>query len=510
MKRKREPSLVKSTGTGSGPPPIPIPTVVALSPEEEMLARVWQKPDLRHLLRKHAQCRIWDFFGLLERDRDPETLTPGVVKCHRQLGKSFTLLLKLVERCLRLPGQRCIFGAPTYEQVAQIAEPNLGIILRSCPELMRPHKIQDTWIWRNPTWPHGSEPSTLRIVGVDYRRGDLLRGPWCDACGLDEARDMLSLRYLLENVLYYQFTRRPYPFLSMISTMPDSLEHDFESFFVPLAMRDGRYLEIPVTENKDWTERDEKMLLGALGSGKDSVSWRREALCEACAEESSLITPEYARHREAIYVLDHPRPDHFYPHVFMDTAWEDNTAIHFGYVDFLSQLLVIERTEVTHYKTTGEIAALIRECEDDLFRFNTLRRNRIADANPQQLQDLHREHDIYFTPAERHDPAATISQLRTLIQAEKLRVLQKSADPLDYQLRSGQWNTKRSDFLRTPKMGHWDAGMALAYGAKRAWWQHNPYPETTVLAFDSYVPPPAPPVNSQAHVFLNLLKRPRQ
>lgn len=442
----------------------------------------WFSARLTFLCREGAQALLyaWLTEELLE---DPSSVRPLVWKCHRRLGKSFLLLLLLVERCLSRPGQRCVYGAPTYEQVAAIVIPNLAILLRTCPPELLPRESGRKFWFRNPAWGPGAQPSLLHLVGTNFHRGNLLRGPYADAVGLDEVREMPDLRYLVEDVLLYQFAKRVAPWLLLVSTMPASADHEFESYFVPAALRTGRYVEVPTTANPGWTADDDTRLLESIGGGKDSISWRREALCEAVSDETELIVPEFQRHQASVVVSDYARPSHFYAHSCLDTGWTDWNAVLFGYVDFRNRVLVVEDELVLRYESTGTIARGIDSKEHALWQTNGVGSwhyghapTRMGDLTEQALTDLRIDHKMFVRPAEKWNREAAIANLRTGIQDGHVRIHERCKN-LIYQLKNGTWNKARTQFQRSPRIGHCDALAALVYLYRMANWNGNPFPD---------------------------------
>lgn len=456
----------------------------------EDATRLWHGGDLSWLCRPGGQEILYDFVHGCA-DKGGDTVSPIVLECHRRLGKSFVLLLLLVERALQRPGQQLVYGAPTYEQVATIVVPNMAILLQTCPESLRPKRSDYTWTFRNPTWPQGSPPSVLRAVGVDYMRGDRLRGACADAVALDEVRDMSEPRYLVEDVLLYQFVGRESPWIAMGTTPPRSGDHEVTAYFAPRAVRDGRYRKIPVTENAYWTETEERRLLEAIGGGKESISWRREALCETVGDENELIVPEFQRNELAVVVKEYPRPEYFYPHTCLDTGWNDWNAALEGYVDFKNQTLVIEDEIVMRYQSTGTIAAEINRKEAELWLVGGRwaggkRPTRMGDLTEQALEDLRTDHKVSINPVVKYDREAAIANLRTSIQNGKVKIFERCKN-LIYQLRNGIWNEARTQFERSERLGHCDALAACVYFHRMANWNGNPFPDTPVQTDSDHV-----------------------
>lgn len=311
----------------------------------------------------------------------------------------------------------------------------------------------------------------------------MLRGVWKDRVYLDEAGLIQNLRYLVESVLLYQFVGRKNPMLAIFSTLPKTTDHEFTSYFVPTAQRTKRYVEIPTTANPFWSERDDTLLLEAIGGGKDSISWRREALCEAVSDEEELIVPEFQRNIHNVVVDDWERPSHFHAHTCLDTGWNDWNAALFGYVDFNEQCLIVEDELVMRYQSTGTIARGIDQKERSLWYdavlgvwSNGSKPTRMGDLTEQALEDMRTDHKVPVNAVEKYDRDAAIANLRTSIQHGKVKI-HRRCEQLIYQLKNGIWNQARTQFERSTRLGHCDALAALVYLHRMANWLRNPFPD---------------------------------
>lgn len=119
---------------------------------------------------------------------------------------------------------------------------------------------------------------------------------------------------------------------------------------------------------------------------------------------------------------------------------------------------------------------------------------RISDqGDPQARNDLRSEHALDFTVIDKgarsHD--SNLQQLRLLFSQGRIVILKNGkTDPLIDQLRSGTWNKKRSDWSRSPTLGHLDCIAACTYLVRAVDWRRNPYPPllTDVHAADVQVP----------------------
>jgi hypothetical protein len=114
---------------------------------------------------------------------------------------------------------------------------------------------------------------------------------------------------------------------------------------------------------------------------------------------------------------------------------------------------------------------------------------RISDmGDPQARFDLHNDHGLAFsvTDKARKSDDTNLQRLRLLFTQRKIVILRNGyTDPLIQQLRSGMWNERRTDWKRTPTLGHLDCISALMYAERAANWKRNPFPPSIK---DVYLP----------------------
>lgn len=89
---------------------------------------------------------------------------------------------------------------------------------------------------------------------------------------------------------------------------------------------------------------------------------------------------------------------------------------------------------------------------------------RTSDVAPQQILDLRIQYGLHFDSAKKGPDSrdASISNFRRLLQDDKVRIVKNGlTEDLIMQLRSGEWNDKRTDFERNASLGHLDC---LSFG----------------------------------------------
>lgn len=452
----------------------------------------WFRGQLYHLLRPDAQSRIYWSIHDWKHDH-PEDSGPFVINAHRGLGKSFLLILLAIERALSGPNQFVRIAAPDREQCRSYARPIIRQILDQCPRELAPEKVDDVWSFKNPRWGQPGAVSELELVSCkdDAERQ---RGPRSDLIVVDEARNIVNLAYVLEDIFGFHFVGRERPLMVLCSTPPHSADHVYTKKYVEEAKVEGRYIEIPTFENKDWRPQDDRMLSKLVG-GKKTIAWLREAHCQLQSDPERLIIPEIVEARSTVIVNTYERPQFFFPYMFMDTGWVDFTALIWAYPDWAEQLLIVEKTILVRRKNTGFIAELIRETERELYGEHGPAHGitRVGDLTPQQLDDLEIDHGVTVLPAiDRHDPDSTIATLRTRIQNHGLRIIESTSRGLIHQLENGVRDDKTGKIPRSQEMGHCDALMALAYGNRNVDYHANPDVRRPGYSVDSFYSLPMP------------------
>lgn len=431
---------------------------------------MWYAGELSGQLRRHGQKRFYDFCEGLQ----GEGAEPVVGETHRRFGKSHYALMLGAARCIRYPGQRVVYAAPTKEQAAAIVPPNLSKVLETCPADLRPVQKKWTHTFKNPRWPEDSTPSVMEVFGINSNP-DAARGGGCDMAIIDEAGYVDRLEYFINEVLGWQFLGRFDPFLLLISTPPRTMDHPFITKYIPRARASGRHFFCPASKNEDFTEADERMVERIVGS-KKTVAWRREAECEHVTDPDALIVPEWQEEKEGLVQEFFP-PDFYLPEVCGDVGWSDHTSILYGWVNFEESTLDVYDEIWTHYQTVGELAEKMIAKEKALFGdspyYSKIQRR--ADAPALVLESLGRDHKIRVQAALKHDRDATIAGLRTRIQRRQIRIHPR-CEQLIYQLDNGIWNEKRTDWERSGSLGHCDAIAALGYMCRTARWRDNPIP----------------------------------
>jgi hypothetical protein len=452
----------------------------------EMLRRErWYQGDLSHTLRPHGQTDLFDFVERRwEEDPGPR---PFVVETHRRFGKSHWLLIRAVQRCLRWPNQRFVYGLPTQEDWKDIGVPNLSKVLEGCPDELRPEKSGFEYKFRNPRWGDKHAVSTLTVAGVngDKNAG---RGGGCDEACADEAGYINHLRYWCEDVVGPQFDRRFRPTFIMSSTPPESMAHPFIVKYCKEAIAFDRYRGVPGSENPDFTEEDARIMEQSLGP-RTSIAWQREIEIKHITDPNRMIVPEFIA-QKGVVVEERERPTWFFPRDVADLGYVDHTHVLFTYVDFTAQVLVIEDEIWTHYTTPGELSKVWLKKDHERWSmgpdpsrsdYHARHANsymaslqRLTDGDPLVLSGLSNDHGLLVYPVVKHDKDATIAGMRSAMGGGKISINPRCKQ-LIYQLENGIRDDK-GKWVRNDELGHCDGVAALGYAVRMAPWNDNPAP----------------------------------
>lgn len=442
-----------------------------------ILELAWRtRKDLSPLLYPHSQSRMyWGIHGWKE--LHPKRAGPWVLNCHRRLGKTYLMTILGLERCLGSPKQIVRYGAPMISQCKEFVEPVIGEILATCPTDLLPIE-RNTDNGREWIFEHENGDSRFVLIGCG-EQADAHRGKASDMILLDECRDIARLDYVVKIVFGYHLHRRTNPLMVFASTPPESMEHSFTSMFIPEAIGRGTYAMENAETNEDYTEEDDAFIVDMVG-GRDTIGYRREALCELFSNPENLIIPEFVEMEAAgklglVVVKDHPRPTHFYPFTSIDGGFVDYTGVLFGYIDFRNQWLVVESELWARQKNSEEWSTLIKAEEKRLYGSNINQPVRFGDIPRQQQADMISMLRFPVLIPEKFDKQASIASLRTSIASGRVKIFDK-CQSLCYQLRNGGYATNRKDFVRTDRLGHCDLIDALAYLHRSAYWGSNPFP----------------------------------
>lgn len=405
--------------------------------------------------------------------------------CSRRLGKTFMLLSMAFEVCIRKPGARVLFLAPTAKNAAEIAQDTASVLSEDCPPKLRPEfKAQS----KEFVFRHLGGDSILRLKGVNSETAQDLRGTSQDLIILDECGQYDELEEVLYGICLPMILTTQGRVL-LATTPPLSPGHASAAVYEKLS-RVGASVRFTLNDAPHIPYADKRKTLLQLGEAEEDVDRilrgeieprttkaLREYYCRFVTDSEQAVLPEFNEAARKQIIVPWTRPSHFDAYVAMDPGVVDNTGVLFAYYDFLSARLVVEdELLLTHVQAnTPEIAKAIKAKELELWRGQPPYR-RVSDVEKRLISDLRRYHELEFHQTKKNDNEAAIHLMRDWIAQRKLVISPKCVN-LIRQLENVTWNRKGTDFQRAGDIdAHYDLVSALKYMIRNVDRQRNPYP----------------------------------
>jgi hypothetical protein len=438
---------------------------------DEARTYFWKKGIVAPCLLRPSQL---DMYDLLKRERRP------FIECSRRFGKTFTIMTFVMEQLKRNPGWICRWCEPQKDQARKIVMPIIDAIQDGIPEAERAEYNTTDSVYK---FPNGSK---LFLLGVNEDRGKSARGPAANIIVLDEYGFWVDAKYIAKSILYPQLQNQEGQWFIKASTPPPDLGHIYYEEKEE-AIRKGRFIQKLIYDNEALSEQELKEIIEEAG-GVDTPTFRREYLCEPISNPDMLVVPEWSDDANII-ADDYARPEFFTPYVGGDSGADDNTAILFGYYDFVKNERVIERELVCAGRTTKQIISDAKAIEFELWGDRSPKR-RVYDAPKQLIYDIFAEHKWPVEMPPKDDKTAAIHALRVEVGARRLKVKESCVHTIR-QLKVGMWkDEKHLDFQRTEGLGHLDAIAALIYLNRIIDPKFNPIPQNYGLNPQTHFIPP--------------------
>lgn len=425
-----------------------------------------------------------------------------VLEISRQWGKTWLLTTIAVETCLRTPGVRVVYGAPTLKHLAEFVLPTFYAITQDAPSECRGRWDQGKGHW---VFPNGSY---VHLFGADDRRkASRGRGPKAALVIFDECGFTPILMHVLDDIFKAQTLHSGGRTL-LGSTPAEEPDHDF-STIAAIAETNGNYARRTVYDNPLLTPEVIEGFIqqGARDKGLtreeyiETDTFRREYLAERVINKLLVVVPEWEKAR-AKCVVDVPRPRFFNAQVVLDFGGVDPHAAQFGYWHFelaayvvedelllhkgentaeLVQAIKAKETElygtklwdgtlrVTTEEATEELLANIPDWMADIVRKSSKRDSqpfaRWCDNNIQLARDMYQLHQLALIPTAKDNKELQVNNVRVNISEHKI-LLHPRCVHSDRHLRTTTWKDhKRKDFAR--KNGeHGDLVDTLCYGQR--------------------------------------------
>ncbi len=481
----------------------------------------WTTGDLRYKLHSDQREVADAILG--------STYSRYVLEIARRWGKTWLLVTLSVMTCLRKPGSRVAYGAPTAKALAEFILPTLYKVTEDAPDRMGGAYNAARGHWELPNGSH------IHLFGCeDRRKADRGRGPEAVLAVVDEAGYVPIIRYVVRDVLRPQ-TLHTGGRLLLGSTPAAEPDHDFTAMAERAESR-GNYARRTLFDNPRLTPARIAQYIAedAADEGQTpdeyraSDTFQREYMALRVVNSMLVAVPEWESQRSTL-LAGRPRPSHFDGFVSLDFGGADPHFALFGYWDFARAKLYIEDEVFLHDgENTAELAEAIKVKERLLWGTNlwegTLRAAqekyqplveampdwlgqaldreaptqpflRYSDTDTQLVRDLWTLHGMLFVPTQKTDKQLHVNALRVAVRQGEIEVHPRCVH-LDRHLRGTTWKDhRRRDFVRR-NGEHGDGVDALCYLHRNVDKQRNPYPtaplygdELPAFGFSRSLPP---------------------
>ena len=404
-----------------------------------------------------------------------------VAICARRFGKTYWVAVVCVLVARSTPRGRIKVASAFLKDVEEFIVPAFDLVMEDMPEELRPKWNESKKKYR---FSNGAE---IQIVGLD-RNPNAGRGNYCDLYVFEEAGFIKNLKYLYSSVVVPMTMYRPNARVLMITTPPQSPDHDIVDFCLK-AKREDAYVELDIYKNPmvtpDMIEEYKKECL-------TDTDWLREYLCKFVTDRTKAIVPEMLGADLSRKPINQEHYRFYHKYVGMDLGVRDLNVTLFGFYDFDRAKLVVEAehkisgpemtTPVLHEAIEKQEIELWGVEQPDGKRVGVEPYKRVADNNnPLLLLDLGSVHNMFFHATSKDELHAMVNKLRTWIKQGRIEIDEKCKTLLD-SLNFGLWNEQRTEFARSATLGHYDALAALMYMVRNIDEATNPIPAK--LGFD--------------------------
>lgn len=440
---------------------------------------LWRRGDLFYKLNA-TQRHIYDAI-------EASKSTRYFLNCSRRLGKSFSLVARAFEVCLRKPNARVLYLAPFGQDAQKIVQDiALTLLSDAPPEFAPDFRTQD----REYLFKNGS---TIRFKGVNGERAEFLRGGSADLVILDECGSMDNLDEVVNAVVQPMIgtTRGRIIFAT---TPASTAAHDSKKLYDECAAQGAlseynlRWaMQLPEDIKAEQlrvygeSEADIPLILAGLAEPKTTRA-QREYWCKWVTESGQAIIPEFDALARQELVVPGTRPEYFDAYVAMDPGHTDNTGILFAHFDARRQKIVVEGEWLQRHAGTETIAAAIKAGEARLWGIKTPYM-RVSDVELRLIQDLTTQHGLPFIATVKKDSKGAVWNMRQMVKNRTLEIRPECVN-LIRQMETATWNRKATDFAdevtevdQEKVITHFDLVAALKYLCRMVNFQSNPYPD---------------------------------
>ncbi len=374
----------------------------------------------------------------------------------RQIGKSYWALCFALSYLLKNPGAIVRLLAPTKGKAYEVIEDNLIPIIADCPAgLITSEKSRMRWSFSNG--------SSLRIGAleaqyVDANRSGNAKLVIYEECGFVRGEDF---NYARRSVLGPQLVRSNGHEIFVSSPSRDP-EHPLHNEVMPSCDILGTLFRYTVYDSPSLTPAQVDQAIERSG-GIDSDDWKREYLAMIVRSQTLMIVPKLDE-RQTFGTWGCPRG---YEHRLTMTAdWggtRDKTVVYLHWyepnndIDYFIDEMVFE-SNTTSPVITSRIAEWIKEYKLTYF---------FADVPGQLKVDLADLFKIQVQLPPKNDWQAGVNTLAARFALNKVRVDNRCVF-LKKSIMGGMFNKARTDYERTPELGHMDGIAAACYAIRTA------------------------------------------
>ena len=421
----------------------------------------------------------------------PVGIKHAVILCCRRFGKSYYGCARGLMNGLRRQRFLTRIIGPDIKQTVMIVEYNMAKLTEELAELGLRDLVRRV---KSENMYHVGS-SAIFLGGFDSQR-DSLRGGEANEILVEEtgASDAEQYSYMMRDVLKPQLLKTRGRMIDL-TTLPSIPDHPFSLETIEQAKLDGAFYSYTIYEDPLATPEIIADAIKDCG-GEDTDAFRREYLNLQTRNRSLVIIPDYCDTQD---VEDIRAPLSSNLEIFTDWGGvRDFTVSLLMTYDFLRGCdYVLAELWWENNTPTDRIKLETAAAWGDLRA-----RNWYADAHGQTVVDLNREEfetDLKRKLAcdglprvrmpRKDDFESAINNMGNRFRVRKVKI-HPSCALLRATCRSGVLNKQRTDFARSPTLGHMDAAAALMYGIRNLD-RSNPYPEQAPSSDWLYTKPKA-------------------
>ena len=404
--------------------------------------------------------------SLLEKTFDDKNQRLTVINVARQTGKTFFACAEAIGWALRHPKAVIFYASAKKKNLDQFVLPSFNKIIDYLPKDIKPSFVNGKYTFKNG--------STINTIGLDLVP-DGGRGNTMDFYVFEEAGFINKLDYVYSSVVLPAMRRREKGKILMVSTPPESPEHPFKHFCLKAA-ETGNYLCLPVTD----TDATPEQILRYEEECLTRTDFLREYMCEFVTDETLAVIPELTNEKIKEITRKHIRPGWFIPFVSGDLGYQDHTAFIFGYYDYKTGLIVVEKEWSINRSTTEIICQKVKEIELQLWgtphtRAKSREISRVVDGTAQQIADMCSTHDFACRLPRKTDLVGRVNGLRETIKNNRI-VFDPSLKTTPLHTQTALWTNVQKKKFAQGRGHHYDALAALIYFCEDINKYDNPEP----------------------------------